>query len=381
MTSEVDQLFNNLRRGNFTEGGSPGDVFGQAGSAPLLPGDVLPDLYQSPSNAMRSTTGLDNHNFREAPADPSVQIDDIHNKLPGWTTNGVAAGSIGSPVYAIADAASGSGYVIRVSRGATLAYTYIDQISTIASSRALSWTISPVATFTNRSANTATIEIFLFSEFLKSDGVTLTGTSNTTSVSLATMGAGTYDLQGRPNGTMVVPSDAQFIHVRAGIQAGAGATNFTTGSADLTEVRLQVGSSTAVAVTDGTAPGTYGPGEMYETNGALIVAANQGGVSGATPYLELDGATGAAWLIASSAGVDKSLVRIDGGNNGNINLVPAGSGSIIVEATAKLKAGSGTPEGNVTAPVGSIYLRTNGGAGTTFYVKESGSGNTGWVGK
>jgi hypothetical protein len=44
-------------------------------------------------------------------------------------------------------------------------------------------------------------------------------------------------------------------------------------------------------------------------------------------------------------------------------------------------SGSGSPEGVVTANVGSLYTRTNGGAGTTLYVKESGSGNTGWVGK
>lgn len=44
-------------------------------------------------------------------------------------------------------------------------------------------------------------------------------------------------------------------------------------------------------------------------------------------------------------------------------------------------SGSGTPEGNVTAPVGSIYSRSDGGAGTSFYVKESGTGNTGWVAK
>lgn len=43
--------------------------------------------------------------------------------------------------------------------------------------------------------------------------------------------------------------------------------------------------------------------------------------------------------------------------------------------------GAGTPEGAVTAPVGSTYQRTDGGAGTSFYVKESGSGNTGWVAK
>jgi hypothetical protein len=43
--------------------------------------------------------------------------------------------------------------------------------------------------------------------------------------------------------------------------------------------------------------------------------------------------------------------------------------------------GAGTPEGAVTAPPGSLFLRTDGGAGTSLYVKETGTGNTGWVGK
>lgn len=44
-------------------------------------------------------------------------------------------------------------------------------------------------------------------------------------------------------------------------------------------------------------------------------------------------------------------------------------------------AGTGTPEGAVVAAVGSIFQRTDGGAGTCFYVKESGASNTGWVAK
>ena len=43
--------------------------------------------------------------------------------------------------------------------------------------------------------------------------------------------------------------------------------------------------------------------------------------------------------------------------------------------------GEGTPETVVTANVGTVFLRTDGGAGTTLYVKESGTGNTGWIGK
>ena len=47
----------------------------------------------------------------------------------------------------------------------------------------------------------------------------------------------------------------------------------------------------------------------------------------------------------------------------------------------RIIAGSGSPEGVLTAGVGSIYQRTDGGAGTSIYVKESGSGMTGWVAK
>jgi hypothetical protein len=55
--------------------------------------------------------------------------------------------------------------------------------------------------------------------------------------------------------------------------------------------------------------------------------------------------------------------------------------SATVGGTPTLSSGAGTPEGAVTAPIGSIFMRTDGGAATSFYVKESGTGNTGWVGK
>ena len=46
-----------------------------------------------------------------------------------------------------------------------------------------------------------------------------------------------------------------------------------------------------------------------------------------------------------------------------------------------ISAGTGTPEGAVGGPIGSLFLRTDGGASTTLYVKQSGVGNTGWVAK
>ncbi|MEF3313336.1 hypothetical protein PV433_31080 [Paenibacillus sp. GYB004] len=43
--------------------------------------------------------------------------------------------------------------------------------------------------------------------------------------------------------------------------------------------------------------------------------------------------------------------------------------------------GTGSPEGVVTALIGAIYVNESGGANTTFWVKETGSGNTGWKAK
>lgn len=59
----------------------------------------------------------------------------------------------------------------------------------------------------------------------------------------------------------------------------------------------------------------------------------------------------------------------------NVGSISNGSGG------ATWTSGTGSPEGVVTATAGSLYTDTNGGASTTLYVKESGSGNTGWVAK
>lgn len=47
-------------------------------------------------------------------------------------------------------------------------------------------------------------------------------------------------------------------------------------------------------------------------------------------------------------------------------------------AGPSLRAGTGTPEGVVTAPVGSLFMRTDGAAGSTLYIKEAGTAATGW---
>lgn len=62
----------------------------------------------------------------------------------------------------------------------------------------------------------------------------------------------------------------------------------------------------------------------------------------------------------------------------------AGTGPGILEfgaGVAGILTGSGSPNSVVTAPPGWIYLNSAGGAAATIWVKESGTGNTGWVAK
>ena len=60
---------------------------------------------------------------------------------------------------------------------------------------------------------------------------------------------------------------------------------------------------------------------------------------------------------------------------------PGPSNAVSLMSGVSWTSGTGTPQGAVVAPVGSLFTRLDGGANTTLYVKESGTGNTGWVAK
>ena len=66
-----------------------------------------------------------------------------------------------------------------------------------------------------------------------------------------------------------------------------------------------------------------------------------------------------------------------------MELSMAGGLNIVSAITASnFKRGTGSPESTILGSVGDIYTRTDGGTGTTLYVKESGTAtNTGWVAK
>ena len=69
------------------------------------------------------------------------------------------------------------------------------------------------------------------------------------------------------------------------------------------------------------------------------------------------------------------------GVGGVDQMTVSNAGRIILSNGSVIASGTGSPEGVVTAQVGSIYTNTSGSTSTTLYIKTSGSGNTGWTAK
>lgn len=118
--------------------------------------------------------------------------------------------------------------------------------------------------------------------------------------------------------------------------------------------------SNRVSVTGGSAGQPHGSASQGTTNDPLQLKALRDHVHPTTPAADNVTNWGSAALRWA---------------NGFFRQLRPGAGVVI------WTSGEGTPEGSVTAPVGSFYTREDGGANTTLYVKESGTGNTGWVAK
>lgn len=130
---------------------------------------------------------------------------------------------------------------------------------------------------------------------------------------------------------------------------------------------------------EGTNPGTTIFDVTYQ--GQLFLG-------GALPQLLFQDAAGTSVGVVSAGGITRSgsggALLFDSGSGGSYTTF-RGFGVKILDylgtLTVTLKVGSGSPEGAFAAPVGSVWFRTDGGAATSFYVKESGTGTTGWVAK
>lgn len=116
--------------------------------------------------------------------------------------------------------------------------------------------------------------------------------------------------------------------------------------------------------------------------GRIYRCTNVGGTASVAPTHTSGTTTGAdsiAWTYAGTGVAGQQIIMNATDVRFDMPVRVAAQDSIVTYAT--WLAGSGSPEGKVTAGVGSFFSRTDGGAGTCLYVKESGAGSTGWVAK
>jgi hypothetical protein len=130
----------------------------------------------------------------------------------------------------------------------------------------------------------------------------------------------------------------------------------------------------------------------FQPNGNIIIGSGKD----ASGSIAVDGIELKNGGQADFAATDNPVIRLNRrGSTGTIQALFAADalvGSIDVIASSILlmldvtnnvfiATGTGTPEGSLVAGVGSLFLRRDGGATTTLYVKTSGTGNTGWTAK
>ncbi len=83
------------------------------------------------------------------------------------------------------------------------------------------------------------------------------------------------------------------------------------------------------------------------------------------------------WNAEGAAVVGTPVVSANNINPATIGLEFS---SVNQGSNIKIQYGTATPEGSITAGIGSLFINKSGGAGTTLYVKQTGTGNTGWQG-
>lgn len=184
----------------------------------------------------------------------------------------------------------------------------------------------------------------------------------------------------------------------AGFVKIVDATNISVGSCNMRSTDADVSTMFGVdvqAVTTNVTNVLVGPGNQITAgahsmkacvrllaNGANIVDCSVVGSQGSTCDYGLQMEVG-----GGGGNLTSGFILYHGNNfdsaTGSINQV-GWSGFVRIGFNAgtfgsNLFEGSGTPEGVITARIGSVYLNTAGGAGATWWYKESGTGNTGWI--
>lgn len=203
---EFDQAFAQLKRSPFG-GVDANDVFAQASNMPTLPTSGIEDIGFTPEQLAMLRNGLYNGDFRTPPPEgDGVELDDLTNKLPGWSY--VKTGTAVTAAWV--DDAAGGNVTFTVAAGAAATDSaYIEQIVPVTGIgvRRIAKLVSATATVDGIAESDTSI----VSQYLDVDGAT-TGTATARSTISE---SGAVDCwSASPNGEAGVPTDGYYLRVR-----------------------------------------------------------------------------------------------------------------------------------------------------------------------
>ncbi len=130
------------------------------------------------------------------------------------------------------------------------------------------------------------------------------------------------------------------------------------------------GALTGVVITDNMLAGVGDP------NPRQAILLQSGVARGLIEGNVLDGSNGGMTIGVDVRSGCTNIIVGDNQINGATSAPYSHAGTGVLRAS-----GAGSPASAIIAPPGSTWTNTGGGAGSTLFVKESGTGNTGWVAK
>ena len=339
-----------------------GDVSTDSG-APLIDTDSDGEsaLLFGSAAVREILAGIANGDFALPPDDADSDLSD-ENPLPYFSFTDNSSGGITAAV--VADASNGSGNVLRFTVNTTNGNNaQLTRYIPIPGSRNREFVFNPEFT---AKCTTATADAFvkISFQYYKEDQTTTTGTGDSASATFTSINAGGNNVKtvaiGTVNATrLAAPADAGWMLVT--LEIGATGT-VSAKTVDIAELRLVTGSSD-LYIAENTAPGTYGPARLRQTNGVLSITPDLGG-SGSISF---GGAVSFSSLTVSGTAGTASVTLNDGNflaENGLFRGERTAAGSAIFTGAIDTDAGDrvrieagGTIEwGDGTSGTGDVNL-------------------------
>lgn len=291
-----DAAFGRFRTAPFAPAAADASgVFAQLTTMPTTPVGVTEDLTFTPENADMVNYGVPNGNFSTPPPHSDLALNDVTNKMPGWSTATVGAGSVNLTVDT---GFPGGNYVtILTTGGAINDEGLVEAVIDIGGDNQRFGgdyvRVSLVSVGSNAQA-------FLRLAYLNQAG-TIIGAEQTTNTA---SGSTAKSIAAWANGGASFPSNARYLRIRAGGVRSIVGGPAAFGSVNISGVR-RVRATDAVGLADRVGPHLIGPADLF---GAGIISVN--------PVVYLDGADGTDRdfsasgniRIGSSPGTPGSLV-------------------------------------------------------------------------